>query len=209
MSEDIKSKKIAAILVRGLVEVRQEVKDTLRMLNLQKKNACVILADNPVNRGMLKKCENYLTYGEVSDDVVKELQEKRDTYLYLKIAEFSYDNLLLYLSLRNVEYKEYVLKQAILETGYFTSLVFTANNNLFGMRHPRVRPTLSLGSNLRHAKYAHWTDSVEDYLLWREYHQHRIEECYYQFLQNVGYAEDIEYINKLKLINLKNMRDEI
>lgn len=71
------SKKLGAILVRGLVEVKQEVKDTLRMLNLQKKNACVILDDTPVVRGMLKKCENYLTYGEVSEEVIKELKEKR------------------------------------------------------------------------------------------------------------------------------------
>ncbi|MFP4567980.1 MAG: uL30 family ribosomal protein [Candidatus Woesearchaeota archaeon] len=74
MSEN---KKLAAILVRGLVEVKQEIKDTLRMLNLQKKNACVILVDNPVNRGMLKKCENYITFGEVSDEVVALLKEKR------------------------------------------------------------------------------------------------------------------------------------
>lgn len=79
MSEEKKSKKIAAILIRGLVEVKQEVKDTLRMLNLQKKNACVILEDTPVNRGMLKKCENYITYGEVSEETIKELKEKRPT----------------------------------------------------------------------------------------------------------------------------------
>lgn len=79
MSEEKSSKKLAAVLVRGLVEVKNEVKDTLRMLNLQKKNACVILDDNPVNRGMLKKCENYVTYGEVSEETIKELKEKRST----------------------------------------------------------------------------------------------------------------------------------
>ncbi len=77
MSKNNDSKKLAAILVRGLVEVKSEVKDTCRMLNLQKKNACVILEDTPVIRGMLKKCENYLTYGEVSEEVVLELKEKR------------------------------------------------------------------------------------------------------------------------------------
>ena len=77
MSKDNESKKLAAILVRGLVEVRHEVKDTLRMLNLQKKNACVILDDTPVVRGMLKKCENHATFGEVSDEIVKLLKEKR------------------------------------------------------------------------------------------------------------------------------------
>jgi hypothetical protein len=49
------------------------------MLNLQKKNACVILEDNLVNRGMLKKCENYITYGEVTEETIKLLQEKRPT----------------------------------------------------------------------------------------------------------------------------------
>jgi large subunit ribosomal protein L30 len=69
--------KLAAILIRGLIDLRQDVKDTLRMLNLQKKNACVILEDNPINRGMLKKVENYITYGEVKEETIKLLQEKR------------------------------------------------------------------------------------------------------------------------------------
>lgn len=77
MSEDNNSKKIAVILLRGLVGVKSDIKDTLRMLNLQKKNACVILDDTLVVRGMLKKCENYITYGEVSDEVMNELKEKR------------------------------------------------------------------------------------------------------------------------------------
>jgi large subunit ribosomal protein L30 len=71
------NKKLAVILVRGLVELKQEVKDTLRMLNLQKKNACVILDDTRVVRGMLKKVESYVTFGEVSDEVVALLKEKR------------------------------------------------------------------------------------------------------------------------------------
>lgn len=73
------NKKLAVILIRGLMGLRQDVKDTLRMLNLQKKNACVVIDDNPVNRGMLKKCENHVTYGEVSDEVVALLKEKRGT----------------------------------------------------------------------------------------------------------------------------------
>lgn len=77
MSKDNNSKKIAVILLRGLVGVKSDIKDTLRMLNLQKKNACVILDDTLVVRGMLKKCENYITYGEVSDEVMNELKEKR------------------------------------------------------------------------------------------------------------------------------------
>lgn len=71
------NKKLGVILVRGLVELKQEIKDTLRMLNLQKKNACVIIDDTPVARGMLKKVESYVTFGEVSDEVIALLKEKR------------------------------------------------------------------------------------------------------------------------------------
>lgn len=71
--------KIAVIQIRGLVEVKQEIKDTLRMLNLQRKNSCVIIEDNQANRGMLKKCENHITYGEITEETIKELQQKRPT----------------------------------------------------------------------------------------------------------------------------------
>jgi len=119
----------------------------------------------------------------------------------LQHLDFSYENFKEYLTLRGIKYQKIIVKQAILETGYFTSLVFTVNNNLFGMRHPRIRNTVSLGSNLNHAKYRHWTDSVEDYILWQDYHNRLIEDCYYTFLKKVGYATDTQYTKKLKTID--------
>jgi len=73
------SGKYAAILIRGLIRVSGDVKDTLRMLNLQKKNNCSILPKNPVSKGMLFKCKDYLTYGELDAETEKELNEKRKT----------------------------------------------------------------------------------------------------------------------------------
>jgi len=69
--------KIAVILIRGLVGVRVDVKDALFSLNLRKKHACAIIEDTPTNRGMLKKVQDYTTFGIVSDEVLKELQTKR------------------------------------------------------------------------------------------------------------------------------------
>ena len=43
------NEKIAIILVRGLVGVRQDVKDTLSMLGLTRKNHCVVIPNNPIN----------------------------------------------------------------------------------------------------------------------------------------------------------------
>jgi len=71
------SGKIAVVLVRGLVEVNTKIKDTLAMLRLTRKNHCVVVDENPVNIGMIKKVKDYITWGPISDAVFKELVEKR------------------------------------------------------------------------------------------------------------------------------------
>ncbi len=76
------TKKIAVILIRGLVGARQEVKDTLKMLNLQKKNTLALVDDTPVYQGMLKKVQNYVTYGPVSEETIKALKEKKKGKYY-------------------------------------------------------------------------------------------------------------------------------
>ena len=49
------------------------IKDTLFSLNLRKKHACAIIDDTPVTRGMLKKAQDYTTFGIVSEELIKEL----------------------------------------------------------------------------------------------------------------------------------------
>ena len=77
--------KLAVVLIRGLVGVRHDIKQTLAYLNLHKKHACVIIEDTPVTRGMIKKIESYVTYGQVSEETIKALDEKRkgnDKHVY-------------------------------------------------------------------------------------------------------------------------------
>jgi large subunit ribosomal protein L30 len=69
--------KIAIVLVRGLVNVKTEVKDTLAMLRLKRKNHCVVIEDTPVNRGMIKKAKDYITWGEISDETYSKLVAQR------------------------------------------------------------------------------------------------------------------------------------
>ncbi len=73
--------KLAVILVRGMVKVTKPVKDTLTMLNLNHKNHCIVIENNSVYRGMLFKVKDYITWGNVDDNTVKELIEKRGTVL--------------------------------------------------------------------------------------------------------------------------------
>jgi flagellum-specific peptidoglycan hydrolase FlgJ len=68
----------------------------------------------------------------------------------------------------NIEFADIVFCQAILESGHFKSKVVTNNNNLFGMRHPSRRKTLSKGSRFKYAIFDNWYDSVKDYKLWQD-----------------------------------------
>ena len=71
------NKKIAVILVRGLIRVKGTIKNTLKMLRLTRKNHCVVLDNNPVNMGMIKKAKDYITWGEVDAETYAELVTKR------------------------------------------------------------------------------------------------------------------------------------
>jgi uncharacterized FlgJ-related protein len=84
---------------------------------------------------------------------------------------FTDKNLAQELKKQGVMYPDVALAQSMLETGYFKSNIFLDNNNLFGMKHPRQRPTLSKGPNRGHASFNNWQDSVKDYKMWQEYNK--------------------------------------
>jgi len=69
--------KLAVVLVRGMNHVKTSVKDTLKMINLNHNNQCVILDKTSINIGMLRKAKDYITWGEVDDATLNELVEKR------------------------------------------------------------------------------------------------------------------------------------
>ena len=69
--------KLAVVLVRGLIDMNQPLKDALRVLRLHRKNHCVVVADNPVSRGMLNKVQDYVTWWEISSETYTELVERR------------------------------------------------------------------------------------------------------------------------------------
>ncbi len=71
------SNKIAIIRIRGMTGIKREIKDTLNMLGLQKKNVCVIVPNTPAYIGMIKKVQSYVTYGDIDDETEKLLFEKR------------------------------------------------------------------------------------------------------------------------------------
>ena len=89
-----------------------------------------------------------------------------------------------------IKHPTIVKAQAILETGNFTSNLCIKNNNLFGLYDSK---------NKRYYSYKHWWESVEAYkkLIQRKYNNSKY---YYIFLEDIKYAKDKEYINKVKKI---------
>lgn len=98
---------------------------------------------------------------------------------------FSPANLAAELKKQGVKFPDVALAQSMLETGNFTSDIFKENNNLFGMKHPSVRSTVSKGPNRGHASYNNWQDSVKDYKLWQDFY-HKYTGSKGQFLAKLN-----------------------
>ncbi len=69
--------KLAVVRVRGQVRVRYDVARALEQLNLRKKNHAVVVDDSPSVAGQLRKVQSFVTWGPVSEDVVKKLEPFR------------------------------------------------------------------------------------------------------------------------------------
>ncbi|KPV62628.1 MAG: 50S ribosomal protein L30P [Candidatus Bathyarchaeota archaeon BA2] len=72
-----KKKCLVVVRVRGLSDISQEIKDTLRMLRLTRNCHATLIDNRPVYLGMLHKAQNYVTWGEISKENVAFLLKKR------------------------------------------------------------------------------------------------------------------------------------
>ena len=68
---------LGVIRLRGSVKVRGEIKDTLKMLGLKKRNNLAILPRTDAIIGMIKKVDNMVTWGEVSEEIQEQLEGKK------------------------------------------------------------------------------------------------------------------------------------
>jgi large subunit ribosomal protein L30 len=94
----------AIVQVRGVVNTRREIKDTLKMLRLHHINHCVLVPDTPEYLGMIRKVKDFVAYGEIDAKTIETILRTRgriigdypltDDYIrinssYAGIAEFS------------------------------------------------------------------------------------------------------------------------
>ncbi len=67
----------AIIRIRGAIKTNVKIEDTMKLLNLTRNNHCVIYPDNRFVKGMLHKLRNMVTYGEISNETLKKMLNKR------------------------------------------------------------------------------------------------------------------------------------
>ena len=70
-------KRIAVVKVRGNIGISYKLRDTMKMIGLTRVNHCVIIDDRDTYRGMLQKTKDYITWGEVSPEMVGKMLVKR------------------------------------------------------------------------------------------------------------------------------------
>ena len=125
----------------------------------------------------------------IKKDTVRDTVIVRDTIIKkvsAGIPPLNDRTLMAELKRNGVQKPHIVLAQAKLETGNYSSKVCRTHNNLFGLRKGN-----------RYRAYSNWTESVKAY-------KNLIQDGrygggdYYAFLKRIGYAEDPQYIDKLK-----------
>lgn len=67
----------AVIRVRGSVNVRGDILDTMKMLRLNRVNHCVIIPDTKTYAGMLQKVKDYVTWGEIAPETLAKMIIRR------------------------------------------------------------------------------------------------------------------------------------
>lgn len=99
-----------------------------------------------------------------------------------------------------IQHPYIALAQMKIESGNYTSNIAKKNNNYFGMRHPAQRLTVSLGNKNGYARYRNWAYSILDYALWQRRYAYNLSEEDYLTKLSKTYAEDPNYITKVKKV---------
>lgn len=141
----------------------------------------------------------FLMVTKVND--VRFITEETKQIIIKQEQEFNPEKLKAYILELNIRFPHIVYAQALLESGEFNSHIFKENNNLFGFKVAKLRPTTNLGENRGHAYYANWRECVVDYGFYSAAYlkEIRTEDEYFQYLGQ-NYAEDPNYVSKLKKI---------
>lgn len=69
--------KIIVIRIRGKIDLHPDIRKTFEELKLNKKFSCIIVEDKPEIMGMIRKIKDHVAYGNIEEETLKKLLEKR------------------------------------------------------------------------------------------------------------------------------------
>lgn len=67
----------AVVMLKGTAKVTRKVVDTLKNLRMSNINNCVIVPADGTYKGMLKRVAEYVTWGEIDQETLENLLEKK------------------------------------------------------------------------------------------------------------------------------------
>lgn len=164
------------------------------------------------------------TFFIINNNVAKQDKELKivtvvDTLVIEKnkqTLELSEKAVFTYMKKINMRFPKVVYSQSKLESGNWNSRLFITQNNMFGMTKAGTRPHVQIHKeDSRYAYYESWQKSIIDYALYQSYvipTSIKTADQYFDYLKKSGYAEDPNYIRKLKTmvesIDFENLDDE-
>ena len=126
--------------------------------------------------------ENYINKKRGSSTLIEHNNQQVISYYTGESHELTLANLIDVIEEIGLSNQLFVLAQAVLETGHFTSPVCKNYHNLFGLYDSKHKD---------YYRFARWEDSVIGY---QKFIQYRYKGGnYLQFLKRIGYAEDPRY----------------
>ncbi len=133
--------------------------------------------------------ENYLHKKRESSTLIRHNNQQVLSYYTGDSHELTLANLIDVIEEVGLSNQLFVLAQAVLETGHFTSPVCKNYHNLFGLYDSKHKD---------YYRFARWEDSVVGYQKFIQYRYNGGN--YLQFLKRIGYAEDPRYTSTVAKI---------
>jgi len=72
------------VRIRGDVGLKKSIKETLKRLRLRRKYSCIAITPSKEKLGMIKKVKDFVAFGEINEEKLKNLIEKRGLLLNKK-----------------------------------------------------------------------------------------------------------------------------
>lgn len=158
--------------------------DSVQVLDMDFANMSVEQLEN-----LIVLYENYVHKKRERNTLIKENNQQILKYYNGESHDLTLTNLVDVIEEVGLNNQLFVLAQAVLETGHFTSPVCKNYHNLFGLYDSKHKD---------YFRFARWEDSVIGY---QKFIQYRYKGGnYLQFLRRIGYAEDPRYTTKVAQI---------